>query len=177
MPITRFVACSVIFARPSAQPKPTLKESSSDAALQLVESASTPQPQFTLYGYVRNHALNLPDLEQHPHYDAVAQTVTWFADLSSAENAKLLTLVEAVSAPALVNLIPGADGTWYDLTIERMAGRFHFRWWVQPPVGWESAGALVDYLIELSQSTFATSAQLGGALAQTKAPNRQSPQK
>jgi len=161
MPITCFVTCAVIFANSISHPK--LKESSRDAAIQLVESASTPQPQFTLYGYVRNHALNLPELEQHPHYDAITQAVTWFADLSSAENRKLLTLVEAVTAPTPIHLIPGTDGIGYDLTIERMQNRFYFRWWAQPPVGWESASALINYLIELSQSTFALSAQLSDA--------------
>ncbi|MCX6048635.1 MAG: hypothetical protein NT075_26330 [Chloroflexi bacterium] len=157
MPITRYVTCAVIFANTSLPPN--LKESGSDAAIQLIESASTPQPQFTLYGYARNHALSLPDLEQHPQYDAVSQAVTWVADLSSAENIRLITLVDAVSAPTPVNVIPGTDGIWYDLTIERTKNRSHFRWWTRPPVGWESAGALVNYMLELSQSTFILSAQ------------------
>lgn len=173
MPITRFVTCAVIFA--NATSRPNLKESGSDAAIQLVQSASTPQPQFTLYGYARNHALNLPDLEQHPHYDAIAQAVTWFANLSSTQNTKLLTLVEAVSASTPVSLIPGTDGIWYDLTVERAKERCHFRWWARPPAGWECAGALVDYLLELSQSMFALSAQSNSAPAQTKSPHSLKP--
>ena len=169
MPITRFLTFSILFANPANAPKPSLKESGSDAAIQLLQSARTVQPQFTLYGYVRNRALDLPDLEQHPQYDAATQSVTWSTELSAAENARLLTLLAAVSVPIMAHSLPGTDGTWYDLVVEQMAGRFHFRWWVQPPAGWESVGAVVAYLLALSQTTFQTSAQPRGVLAQTQA--------
>jgi len=168
MAITRFVTYSIILAEHGSKPSAPLRERGNDCAIQLVESSRAAQSQFTLYGYTSRHLLNLPDWQQHPAYDAASDSVTWSASLSSAESAALLALLNAVVVPVMVKSLPGLDGTWYSLSLTRARDSFHFTWWMQPPAGWESLGAVAAFINQVAERTFATSAQESDLLAKVR---------
>ncbi|MFN8490010.1 MAG: hypothetical protein U0350_20655 [Caldilineaceae bacterium] len=170
MPVTRFVTCSIIMAGATTLPLPEIGESGQDCVLRLVETSRTTQPQFTLHGYIRNRVLGFPELAQHCNYNAGTGSVIWSTPLSTAENARLMTRLEAVTVPLLASSWPGTDGTWFTLAVERgsFAGSFRFSWWMKPPEGWESVGAVLGYMLELGESTFLASAQPTDVLSQAK---------
>jgi len=170
MPVTRFITCSIIMAGAATLALPEIGESGQDCVIRLVETSQTKQPQFTLHGYIRNRVLGFPELAQHRNYNTATGSVIWSMPLSSVENARLMTLLDAVTVPLLASSFPGADGTWFTLAVERgsFAGSFRFYWWMKPPEGWESIGAVLDYLLQLGESTFVASAQPTDVLSQAK---------
>lgn len=170
MPVTRFITCNIIMAGAAVVTLPEIGESGQDCVIRLVEASRTKAPQFTLHGYIRNRVLDFPALEQHPNYNAGTGSVIWSAPLAPAESAQLMTLLDAVTVPLLASSLPGTDGTWFTLGVERgsFAGSFRFSWWMKPPEGWSSAGAVLGYILELGQKTFVASSQPTDMLSQAK---------
>lgn len=170
MPVTRFITCSIIMAGADTLPLPEISEGGQDCVIRLVEASRAKQPQFTLHGYVRNRVLDFPALEQHRNYNAGTGSVIWSTALSAAEGVQLVALLEAVTVPLMATSFPGADGTWFTLAVERgsFAASFRFSWWMKPPEGWESVGAVMGYILQLARNTFVTSAQPSDVLAQAK---------
>jgi hypothetical protein len=71
--------------------------------------------------------------------------------LSAEETSELLRLAAHIQVTAPWQGMAGLDGTIYTLTLEGAMSSAAFQWWVQPPSGWESVGALFDYVRGLAQ--------------------------
>jgi hypothetical protein len=66
--------------------------------------------------------------------------------LSVEETEHLLELLGRTAAKVPWQPLVGRDGTDRELTLKRAMSSITFRWWVEVPPGWESIGAVFDYV-------------------------------
>ncbi len=72
--------------------------------------------------------------------------------LSPEETAELLRLLSDVRVCAPWNVEHGFDGHGDGLIVRDRAYGFIIHWWVAPPPGWETAGAVFDYVVRLANN-------------------------
>jgi len=44
----------------------------------------------------------------------------------------------------------GCDGGFTELQVGGYSGKAHYRWWGEPPVGWEELGIIAEEVLQLS---------------------------
>lgn len=71
--------------------------------------------------------------------------------LTVDENSELLRLLGQIEVQAPWEARIGFDGCTYDLILKGPLTEVTFRWWLEVPQGWESVGAVADYVMSLAQ--------------------------
>jgi hypothetical protein len=116
--------------------------------IHITDTGTAPQRQFILHGRGQP-AYGLPP---HPTDD-------WTEPLQGEESDHLyhlLSQIEVVFSPLGT---VGRDGSWNTLNIVSRGIDMQFRWWVKPPEGWGSVGAVFEYAMELARRTYLISAE------------------
>lgn len=71
--------------------------------------------------------------------------------LTPAEADELLRLVGALAPKAPWQAAAGFDGCTYTLALKGPMSGMTFTWWVDVPAGWESVGAVAEYVLGLAR--------------------------
>ncbi len=70
--------------------------------------------------------------------------------LAEEETERLLHLLGQIAVMAPWQPCVGFDGTDYELTLKSAMSSVTFCWWVEAPAGWETVGAVFDYVMAVA---------------------------
>jgi hypothetical protein len=86
--------------------------------------------------------------EEKPHLLGLFDgSLTWRWELAPEEADEILKLLDALENRALPPVTTmGLDGETHELVIPRGLSRVHFRWWCDPPKGWEPLAKIAQLL-------------------------------
>jgi hypothetical protein len=71
--------------------------------------------------------------------------------LNAGETEDLLRLLGQITVKAPWEAMVGCDGATCTLLLKGPMSEMTFNWWVQVPKGWESVGAVFDYVMKLAR--------------------------
>lgn len=130
MPFTSFQQVIIDFesATPFAERPAPDSSGLPTHAVRLVESQSEQGRSFTLHDGGR------------PEYT-----------LTSEETERLVALLGQIAVAVPWQSIAGFDGTDYTLVLRRAMSSITFGWWAMTPTGWESVGAVFDYVMDVAK--------------------------
>lgn len=75
-------------------------------------------------------------------------SLTWEVPLAPEPVAQVLSQLRQTIVPALPDFQTGCDGTVFELGLGGYMGAATFRWWCDPPPGWEAIGTILDRVLE-----------------------------
>jgi len=80
--------------------------------------------------------------------DEITKTIDWQREVPTLEATELMEILEHPVLPFVPETIEGlADGTTYELLIERGSSKVQFTWWCEPPQVWKALGKVAKTLL------------------------------
>lgn len=84
--------------------------------------------------------------------EELANSICWRREIPPHEAKEIMDILEHQVVSIAPEEISGLDGTTYELLIERGPNKVQFRWWCDPPRGWQALGEVSERILNVADA-------------------------